>query len=234
MRGYPIGLGELARGGMALTGAVAVGAPEHITVPLGEHESVTCLRSGVWLVGDAEDALAISLTSSDRGLGEALSLEVMAHDRGRAEAAVGELWRLMNERNVYRGRVFELRERHFTDRDAKLSVRTLPPIARDRIVLPEGVLERIERTTFGMSRHAERLRASGRHLRRGLLLHGPPGVGKTLTAMYLATQMPEPHRRDPDRLRAGNDHAVRRTREVVGAGDRDPRGRRPRRDGARA
>jgi ATP-dependent 26S proteasome regulatory subunit len=68
-------------------------------------------------------------------------------------------------------------------------VRTLPAIAREQIVLPDGVLERIERTTFGMSRHAERLRASGRHLRRGLLLHGPPGVGKTLTAMYLATQM---------------------------------------------
>jgi cell division protease FtsH len=42
-----------------------------------------------------------------------------------------------------------------------------------------------------MARHADRLRASGRHVRRGLLLHGPPGVGKTLTAMYLATQMPE-------------------------------------------
>jgi ATP-dependent 26S proteasome regulatory subunit len=28
-------------------------------------------------------------------------------------------------------------------------------------------------------------------MRRGLLMHGPPGVGKTLTAMYLATQMPD-------------------------------------------
>ena len=40
-----------------------------------------------------------------------------------------------------------------------------------------------------MSRHGDRLRASGRHMRRGVLLHGPPGVGKTLTAMYLATHM---------------------------------------------
>jgi ATP-dependent 26S proteasome regulatory subunit len=57
-------------------------------------------------------------------------------------------------------------------------------------VLPPGVLERIERQAFGIADHAERLRASGRHLRRGLLLHGPPGTGKTLTAMYLAAQMP--------------------------------------------
>jgi ATP-dependent 26S proteasome regulatory subunit len=98
----------------------------------------------------------------------------------------------MAAHNVYRGRVLELRAHHFHDDEgAPLTVRTLPAIAREQIVLPAGVLERIERTTFGMSRHAERLRASGRHLRRGLLLHGPPGVGKTLTAMYLATQMPD-------------------------------------------
>lgn len=192
MRGYPIGLGELARGGPMLAGAgIAVGEPEHITVPLGEDESVTCLRSGVWLAGQGDERLAIALTTTQGFNGESLALEVMAADRAHAETVVADLWRLMNAHNVYRGRVLELRERHFTDRDAKVSVRTLPPIARERIVLPAGVLERIERTTFGMSRHAERLRASGRHLRRGLLLHGPPGVGKTLTAMYLATQMPE-------------------------------------------
>src|SRR4029453_8202561 len=37
----------------------------------------------------------------------------------------------------------------------------------------------------------ERLRAAGRHLKRGLLLYGPPGTGKTFTAMYLASQMPD-------------------------------------------
>jgi ATP-dependent 26S proteasome regulatory subunit len=116
----------------------------------------------------------------------------MARERKRAERVLVELRRLMAERNVYRGRVLELRSRHFHhDEGAPLTVRSLPDIARDRIVLPEGVLERIERQAVGMARHAERLRASGRHLRRGLLLHGPPGVGKTLTVMYLASRMPE-------------------------------------------
>jgi ATP-dependent 26S proteasome regulatory subunit len=103
---------------------------------------------------------------------------------------VAALWELMRERNVYRGRVLELRSRHFhNDEGAPLTVRALPRVPRERIVLPDGVLERIERQAFGIADHAERLRASGRHLRRGLLLYGPPGTGKTLTAMYLMAEM---------------------------------------------
>ena len=188
--GYEIGLAELAGASEWAGNAISVRAPEHVTVPLGEDESITCVQLGLWLVAHGGERLAIMLASSNRGMDESLGLEVMSDDRARAEAVVADLWRLMNERNVYRGRVLELRARHFHgDDDAPLTVRSLPVITREQIVLPDGVLDRIERTTFGMSRHAERLRASGRHMRRGLLLHGPPGVGKTLTAMYLAAQM---------------------------------------------
>ena len=132
------------------------------------------------------------LRSDDRGMGESLELEVMATDRAHGEAVISVLRHTMAQRNVYRGRVLELRSRHFhSDEGAPLTVRSLPQVTRDRIVLPEEVLERIERQAFSMAKHAERLKAAGRHLRRGLLLHGPPGVGKTLTAMYLAAQMPE-------------------------------------------
>jgi len=190
MQGYRAGLAELARGPGWLA-EVEPSALEHVTVPLGERESVTCVQSGFWLVRDGEGPLIAMLKSDDRGMGERLSLEVMAPERERAERVLAELWRLMRERNVYRGRVLELRGRYFhEDEGAPLTVRTLPSIARDRIVLPAGVLERIERHAFGVADHAERLRASGRHLRRGLLLHGAPGTGKTLTAMYLAGGMP--------------------------------------------
>jgi ATP-dependent 26S proteasome regulatory subunit len=65
----------------------------------------------------------------------------------------------------------------------------LPPIDRQSIILPAQLLESIERNTLGFAEHAPRLRAAGRHIKRGLLFHGPPGTGKTLTLMYLASQM---------------------------------------------
>jgi len=190
MHGYRAGLAELVRGS-EWTPGVELGAVEYVTVPLGEHESVSCVESGFWLATGDDGPLVVTLKTDDHGMGESLELEVMAADRGAAEAVLAELMRIMRERNVYRGRVLELRSRHFHGEEAApLTVRTLPHIDRERIVLAAGVLERVERQAFGIAEHAERLRASGRHLRRGLLLHGPPGTGKTLTAMYLAGKMP--------------------------------------------
>jgi ATP-dependent 26S proteasome regulatory subunit len=64
-----------------------------------------------------------------------------------------------------------------------------PRIEREDVVLPDGILSRVERHTVVFSRYAEAMRASGRSLRRGVLLHGPPGVGKTLTVKYLCSRL---------------------------------------------
>jgi ATP-dependent 26S proteasome regulatory subunit len=40
-----------------------------------------------------------------------------------------------------------------------------------------------------VARHVSSLRASGQHLKRGVLLHGPPGTGKTHTVRYLLGQL---------------------------------------------
>jgi ATP-dependent 26S proteasome regulatory subunit len=42
---------------------------------------------------------------------------------------------------------------------------------------------------LGVARHAGRLLASGQHLKRGVLLHGAPGTGKTHTVRYLIGQL---------------------------------------------
>lgn len=180
-----IGLSELARGQPG-TGDARVGEPEHVSIALGEGESASYVRSGLWLVADEHEPLAITTGGGRDHFGrEHPVLQVMAARRERAREVLERILELIRERNLYRGRVLE--PRLGVRGEISLHVRLLQAIERDRIVLPDGVLERIERTAFGISRHAGRLTAGRRHLRRGLLLHGPPGTGKTLTAMYLAT-----------------------------------------------
>jgi hypothetical protein len=93
---------------------------------------------------------------------------------------------LMAEHNVYRGKVISLSgSTGPMGMSIDVAFHRRKPAAREQIVLPAGLLERVERSTIEFDRHTEALRERGHHLRRGILLHGPPGTGKTLTATYL-------------------------------------------------
>ncbi len=48
-----------------------------------------------------------------------------------------------------------------------------------------ATLAAVQRQVVEVARHKDRLLAAGQHLKRGLLLYGPPGVGKTHTVRYL-------------------------------------------------
>jgi ATP-dependent 26S proteasome regulatory subunit len=117
-----------------------------------------------------------------------IRVEVMATDRERAERFVRLLTRRTRSGKAYRGNVLSLEEDCY--RSLTVRFHHLPHIGREDIILPESLMRRIERHTLSFTRHAEKLRAAGRHIKRGILFHGPPGTGKTLTAMYLAAQMP--------------------------------------------
>jgi hypothetical protein len=188
-----IALSELVarprRAGLMGDGSPTPGPIEYVDITLGESETVTCIRSGVMLITDGERRLAALVSTSDSGIGRnQIRVEAMAPERGDAEAFLAEVRRGIRERNVYRGRVISLVQ-EVSHQPIEVRIHSLPPIERSDIILPSGVLERVERQTIEFSRHVERLREAGQHAKRGLLLHGPPGTGKTLTAKYIAGQM---------------------------------------------
>lgn len=164
------------------------GPVEYADVPLPGDRHLACPKNALYLVRNGDDPLAVLLAASERPWQPDLSVEVMAPDRDKAEQFSRRLGRLARDGKAFRGHTLSLEQ----DCHGRLQVKfhRLPAVARDELILPEALLKRIERHTLAFTRHAEALKAAGRHIKRGLQLYGPPGTGKMLTAMYLVSQMP--------------------------------------------
>ena len=118
-----------------------------------------------------------------------MSLEIVSPSDGHAASVQEEIRSLMVEHNVFRDQVLAFGETSMGHRG--LGMLTFLPRAHmsdDELVLPDHVLASIERHVLGIAEARARLRLSGQHVKRGLMLHGPPGTGKTHTIRYLISR----------------------------------------------
>jgi cell division protease FtsH len=166
-----------------------VGPPEYVNAPVGPGgRTLACLDFAILLVSSPEGPIAVFVRRSQApGMMQMqLSLQAVARGPDLAASFFADLRRLMHEHDVFRGQVLTMKgDPHSGTRELIFLER--PQLDADMLVLPEGVLERIERHVLGPTRHREALLSGGRHLSRGLLLWGPPGTGKTLTVRYLTS-----------------------------------------------
>jgi hypothetical protein len=151
-----------------------------------------CVQCALYLVSEAGGPLVLLLRGPDEhGGAESVTVEVACADRDRGQRAVDEIRRQAVAHNVFRGHVLAFGADVFGGhpfgrvRRPLLSFLDRPRLGRDQVILPDEVLDGIERQVLGVARHAPRLLASGQHLKRGILLHGAPGTGKTHTIRYL-------------------------------------------------
>ena len=176
--------------GQTVTGPVGLGPVQYTNVEVGDGRVVQCVSAGLYLAGHegAPVALVISRAAPRPMGGSGLRVEGVSPDREAVPALLGKLRVAMREHNVYRGRVISLHQHQ--DHTVRVQFHAVRAVERDAVVLPDGILERIERHTVGIAAQVERLRQVHHHVKRGVLLHGPPGTGKTLTVSYLLGVMP--------------------------------------------
>jgi hypothetical protein len=167
---------------------VRMGSPARDLLPAGPGGgTLACLQCALCLVADGPGRVALLIHSA----GPEITVDVACADAGRARQVIDEIRRLSIERNVFRGHVISFgREVFGPRRQELLSFLDRPVVGREQVILPPDLLERIERQVVGVARHVSSLRLSGQHLKRGVLLHGPPGTGKTHTVRYLLGQLP--------------------------------------------
>lgn len=187
----PFGLADLLNADPLDFHGVRPGNVTRISLPSGPGGATReCLRAAVALITTGTDRLALLVHGADPESGQrSVGLEVVAVDATLAREAARQLRALALELNVYRGQVVSFGHSMFGERDSLLRFHDRPRLDEADLILPEATFADVRRQIVGVARNSDRLRAAGQHLKRGLLLYGPPGVGKTHTVRYLMGEL---------------------------------------------
>jgi transitional endoplasmic reticulum ATPase len=88
-------------------------------------------------------------------------------------------------KNLYRGRALVASA---TD-GLRLEPTELPAVTRDSVIVPDAVWDEIDLNVAAVTVHRDLMERLGLGVRRGILLAGPPGVGKTVISQVIAREL---------------------------------------------
>ena len=167
---------------------IAFGSVDFVNLPAGPDETMAVVQFGIYLVRDEGVPLVVLLRGPQEhhGPDQVVTLQILAAEGAPARSLLAEVRRLTVELNVFRGQVLSFGQSRMGYMGAgPVTFHERPNVGRDELVFAPGILESVERQVVGIATHRDRLRASGQHVKRGLLLYGPPGNGKTLIVRHL-------------------------------------------------
>jgi cell division protease FtsH len=153
--------------------------PAYTDVDTGPDQRQNVLRNGTMLVERGGDRFAITIDAGMYGYNNVV-VTGMEQSKEKVEQFARGLENLAKEKNFYRGKKLEF--------SGGLRFLKLPSRSWSDIVLDPGVKQEIWDNTVGFLLHRNELAEYGIPAKRGVILHGSPGTGKTLVCRLLMAE----------------------------------------------
>lgn len=172
-----------------LSDALAQDAPgyELITVDVDQNVAAPDDLAAYLPAGPAFEFDVVLVLQWSR-FGTEIALHVRAGDAGRAREALSALLhRARTTDNFYRGKTLRVLA---DDRDLEITPIAPSKAVRADVVHTNAVWAEIDASVGGLARNGHLLAAAGLGASRGLLVVGPPGVGKTALCRVIASELP--------------------------------------------
>lgn len=154
--------------------------PAYVDVDTGEGECQNLLRDGVLFIKKGETPLTVTVELSLRTYNNSVVICGAASDKEKILQFAKGVEKIANEQNFYRGKKLEVAGRiRFLD---------LPTKSWDSVIMDAEIKGEIWANTIGFLASSERLARYGIPPKRGVLLVGEPGTGKTLVCKALMAE----------------------------------------------
>ena len=188
-----LSIAALIKGGR---NAHTIAPAQYHDVDVGESAPMKCLNNGLWLCRIDGLRYAVVLSSHreygyESGTRIEIAVPAGADGAEFVQRCFSELESAVNAARCYRGKVLSLDgDSDYRGRTRGIMVHKLPAVQRADVILPEATLKLLDRNVLSFVGSREQLRRLGQSTRKGILLCGPPGTGKTHTIRYLASNLP--------------------------------------------